>query len=147
MSLFDNPSDMMCKRSAKKYEDSKGWQNVFYREVTIRIDKSTFKLCFHSCNNTTRYRGQRKHELWTLARCMWINLRRIVIFEGKSTPKLSGNTFPSVLAALSRLMDCVGTFFQCIRNPVPTSDNPSRPDNLLTKGCFLKGAQVCFVIS
>ena len=34
-----------------------------------------------------------------------------------------------------------GNFFQCIRNPVPTSDNPSRLDNLLTKRCFLKGAQ------
>ena len=29
MSLFDNPSDMMCKRAAKKYEDPKAWQNQF----------------------------------------------------------------------------------------------------------------------
>ena len=81
------------------------------RNKRNNVEATIFQLCFHSRNNKTRYRGQRKHELWALARCMWINLRRIVIFEGKTTPKLSGNTFSGVLAALSRLLDCVGTFF------------------------------------
>ena len=29
MNLFDNLSDMMCKRAAKKYDDPKAWQNQF----------------------------------------------------------------------------------------------------------------------
>ena len=46
MSLFDNPSDMMCKRAAKKYEDPKAWQNQFYRMVTSEIDESLFQPLF-----------------------------------------------------------------------------------------------------
>lgn len=34
-----------------------------------------------------------------------------------------------------------GNFFQCIRNLVPASGNPSRPDNLLSKRHFFKGTQ------
>ena len=46
MNLFDNPSDMMCKRAAKKYEDPKAWQNQFYRMVTSEIDESLFQPLF-----------------------------------------------------------------------------------------------------
>ena len=46
MSLFENPSDMMCKRAAKKYEDPKAWQNLFYRMVTLEIDESLLQPLF-----------------------------------------------------------------------------------------------------
>ena len=38
-------------------------------------------------NNMTRYRGKRKHELWALARCSWINLRRLILFQGQMAPE------------------------------------------------------------
>ena len=46
MSLFDNPSNMMCKRASKKYEGPKAWQNQFYRMVTLEIDESLFQPLF-----------------------------------------------------------------------------------------------------
>ena len=46
MILFDNPSDMMCKSVAKKYEDPKALQNQFYLMVTSKIDESLFQPLF-----------------------------------------------------------------------------------------------------
>ncbi|MBQ0089875.1 MAG: hypothetical protein KBT27_11165, partial [Prevotellaceae bacterium] len=51
------------------------------------VEATIFQLCFHTRNNKTRYRGKRKQELWAFARCAWINLRRLVIFEGGKAPE------------------------------------------------------------
>lgn len=82
------------------------------RNKRNNVEATIFQLCFHSRNNKTRYRGQRKHELWALARCMWMNLRRIVIFEWKSAQKPFENAFSNVLATLVRFLNRVETFFR-----------------------------------
>ena len=46
MSLFDDTSDMIFKHVAKQYEDSKSWQNQFYRMVTSEKDESLFQPLF-----------------------------------------------------------------------------------------------------
>ena len=63
------------------------------------VEATIFQLCFHSRNNKTRYRGKQKHKLWALARCMWINLRRLVAFVGRICP----NGFFSPSIALTKL--------------------------------------------
>ena len=71
------------------------------------VEATIFQLCFHTRNNKTRYRGKRKHELWALARCAWINLRRLVIFEAGMTPKgtTSGqNGFSFAISAILNTM-------------------------------------------
>lgn len=50
MSLFDNPADLMGKRTAKKYENPKAWFNQFFDLVTSQIDKSVFKPLFKEGN-------------------------------------------------------------------------------------------------
>ncbi len=67
------------------------------------VEASIFQLCFHTRNNKTRYRGRRKHELWALARCMWINLRRLVLFQGRMTPDGPAGGQNGPLAAILRL--------------------------------------------
>ena len=37
--------------------------------------------CFHTRNNKTRYRGLIKHTLQTIARCAWINMRRLFLYD------------------------------------------------------------------
>lgn len=69
------------------------------------VEATIFQLCFHTRNNKTRYRGKRKHELWAFARCAWINLRRLVIFEGGKAPEGTysggnGSSFVVVLALM-----------------------------------------------
>jgi len=47
------------------------------------VEASIFQYCFQTRNNKTRYRGLMKHKLYSYARCMWINARRLMIFQIK----------------------------------------------------------------
>ena len=40
-----------------------------------------FQYNFHTRNDKTRYRGLLKHRMHAYSRCMWMNLRRMVIFQ------------------------------------------------------------------
>ena len=40
-----------------------------------------FQYGFHTRNGKTRYRGLLKHRMHAYSRCMWMNLRRVVIFR------------------------------------------------------------------
>lgn len=48
------------------------------------VEASIFQYCFHTRNNKTRYRGLIKHKLFSYARCLWINLVRIAIYQIKT---------------------------------------------------------------
>lgn len=45
------------------------------------VEATIFQYCFHTRNNKTRYRGLAKHRMHSYARCMWINLVRLTIFQ------------------------------------------------------------------
>lgn len=53
------------------------------RKKRNNVEASIFQYCFHTRNNKTRYRGLIKHTLQALARCAWINMRRIFLFDVK----------------------------------------------------------------
>ena len=71
-----------------------------FRETETNPQMSLF-------DNPADLMGKRKHELWALARCAWINLRRLVIFEAGMTPKgtTSGqNGFSFAISAILNTM-------------------------------------------
>lgn len=43
------------------------------------VEAAMFQYSFHTRNGKTRYRGLRKHRIHAYSRCLWMNLRRIVI--------------------------------------------------------------------
>lgn len=45
------------------------------------VEAAMFQYSFHTRNGKTRYRGLLKHCMQAYARCMWMNLRRVVIFQ------------------------------------------------------------------
>ena len=45
------------------------------------VEAAMFQYSFHTRNGKTRYRGLLKHRIHAYSRCMWMNLRRIVIFQ------------------------------------------------------------------
>jgi hypothetical protein len=53
--------------------------NIPVDKLNIRnnVEATIFQLGYHFRRNKTRYRGKIKHHIWALARCMWINFRRI----------------------------------------------------------------------
>ena len=43
------------------------------------VEAAMFQYSFHTRNGKTRYRGLLKHRMHAYSRCMWMNLRRMVI--------------------------------------------------------------------
>lgn len=50
LDLFYSPGNLLGKRALKKYDDPKAWQNIFYKEVTSRIDEGIFSVLFNAHN-------------------------------------------------------------------------------------------------
>ena len=44
--LFNSPSDLMCGRESRVYDNPSAWHNKFYREVTCNIDEEIFRPLF-----------------------------------------------------------------------------------------------------
>ena len=44
------------------------------------VEAAMFQYSFHTRKGKTRYRGLLKHRMHAYSRCMWMNLRRMVIF-------------------------------------------------------------------
>ena len=51
------------------------------RKKRNNIEATIFRYCFHTRNNKTRYRGLLKHKIQAVARCLWINVRRLLLFD------------------------------------------------------------------
>ena len=49
------------------------------------VEAAMFQYSFHTRNGKTRYRGMRKHRMQAYYRCMWMNFRRLMLFQ------MSGN--------------------------------------------------------
>jgi IS5 family transposase len=45
------------------------------------VEAAMFQYSFHTRNGKTRYRGLFRHRLQAFHRCMWMNLRRLVLFQ------------------------------------------------------------------
>ena len=45
------------------------------------VEAAMFQYSFHTRNGKTRYRGLLRHRMQAYARAMWMNLRRVVIFQ------------------------------------------------------------------
>ena len=53
------------------------------RKKRNNVEAAMFQYSFHTRNNKTRYRTLIKHSLQAIARCAWINMRRIFWFDCK----------------------------------------------------------------
>lgn len=48
------------------------------------VEAAMFQYSFHTRNGKTRYRGLAKHRMHAYSRCLWMNMRRIMIFQSKT---------------------------------------------------------------
>ncbi|MCQ2149691.1 MAG: transposase [Bacteroidales bacterium] len=102
------PKQLESMRSRKRMSD------IPQEEKNKRnnVEATIFQLCFHTRNNKTRYRGKRKHELWVLARCAWINLRRLVIFEAGTAPGGTPSGQNGFFFAISAILKAMSQTFE-----------------------------------
>ena len=54
------------------------------RKKRNNVEATIFQYCFLTRNNKTRYRGLFKQTLQALARCAWINMRRLFLYDVKT---------------------------------------------------------------
>jgi hypothetical protein len=57
--------------------------------IRNNVEATIFQLSFHTRNGKTRYRGIIQNKNWAVLRCMWINVRRIMLYleeNHKNTP-------------------------------------------------------------
>ena len=62
-----------------------------------------FQYIFHTLNGKTRYRVLLKHLMHSYSRCMWMNLRRMVIFQFSAFQR-------SIFALFGPIREAFGTF-------------------------------------
>jgi hypothetical protein len=63
-------------------------------------------------NNKTRYRGMIKHKLWAIARCLWVNFRRILKRMGEVRPiDNNGKETPSFELTLQTIQTVLFTIY------------------------------------
>lgn len=76
------------------------------------IEAAMFQYSFHTRNGKTRYRGLFRHRLQAFHRCMWMNLRRLVLFQTTTSQRplpepassligKTGNWISSLIKAVS----------------------------------------------
>ena len=53
------------------------------RKKRNNVEATIFQYSLHTRNNKTRYRGLFKHKMQAIARCAWINVRRLLLFDLK----------------------------------------------------------------
>jgi hypothetical protein len=49
-------------------------------DIRNNVEATIFQLGYHYRCDKSRYRGQMKHSLWAIIRCIWVNFRRIQLW-------------------------------------------------------------------
>lgn len=75
---FDETAIERCE--VRRQTESIPWEE---RKKRNNVEATIFQYSFHTRNNKTRYRSLIKHALQAIARCAWINMRRLFIYDVK----------------------------------------------------------------
>jgi len=79
------------------------------------IEAAMFQYSFHTRNGKTRYRGLFRHRLQAFHRCMWMNLRRLVLFQ----TKISQRPLPEPASSLiGKTEDYISSLIKAVSDPM-----------------------------
>lgn len=71
------------------------------------IEAAMFQYSFHTRNGKTRYRGLFRHRLQAFHRCMWMNLRRLVLFQTTTNQRPHPEPISSLIGRIRRRIYCL----------------------------------------
>lgn len=77
------------------------------------VEAAMFQYSFHTRNGKTRYRGLLKHRMHAYSRCMWMNLRRMVIFQISTFQRSIFALFGPIREAFGSFMAISRKIFTC----------------------------------
>lgn len=79
------------------------------------IEAAMFQYSFHTRNGKTRYRGLFRHRLQAFHRCMWMNLRRLVLFQ----TTISQRPLPEPASSLiGKTEDYISSLIKAVSDPM-----------------------------
>lgn len=79
------------------------------------IEAAMFQYSFHTRNGKTRYRGLFRHRLQAFHRCMWMNLRRLVLFQ----TTISQRPLPQPASSLiGKTEDYISSLIKAVSDPM-----------------------------
>ena len=79
------------------------------------IEAAMFQYSFHTRNGKTRYRGLFRHRLQAFHRCMWMNLRRLVLFQ----TTISQRPLPEPVSSLiGKTEDYISSLIKAVSDPM-----------------------------
>jgi hypothetical protein len=79
------------------------------------IEAAMFQYSFHTRNGKTRYRGLFGHRLQAFHRCMWMNLRRLVLFQ----TTISQRPLPQpALSLIGKTEDYISSLIKAVSDPM-----------------------------
>ena len=102
-------------KAIKAYQLRKQIESLPLEEQPKRnnVEAAMFQYSFHTRNGKTRYRGLLKHRMHAYCRCMWMNLRRMVIFQISTFQRSIFALFGSVREAFGSFMAISRKVFTC----------------------------------
>ena len=97
-------------KDIKAYQLRKQIESLSLEEQHKRnnVEAAMFQYSFHTRNGKTRYRGLLKHRMHAYSRCMWMNLRRMVIFQISTFQR-------SIFALFGPIREAFGSFMAISR--------------------------------
>ena len=98
------------KEQVDKAEVRKKVESIPFEERKKRnnVEATVFQYCFHTRNNKTRYRTKIKHTLQAIARCAWINMRRLFLFDLEMGLQMATKQFKDRIAPLWGYIQATG---------------------------------------
>ena len=90
------------KEQVDKAEVRKKVESIPFEERKKRnnVEATVLQYCFHTRNNKTRYRTKIKHTLQAIARCAWINVRRLFLYDLEMGLQMATKWFKDRIAPL-----------------------------------------------
>ena len=90
------------KEQVDKDEVRKKVESIPFEERKKRnnVEATMFQYSFHTRNNKTRYRTKIKHTLQAIARCAWINMRRLFLYDLEMGLQMATKQFKGRIAPL-----------------------------------------------
>lgn len=79
------------------------------------IEAAMFQYSFHTRNGKTRYRGLFRHRLQAFHRCMWMNLRRLVLFQTTITQRPLPEPASSLIG---KTEDYISSLIKAVSDPM-----------------------------
>lgn len=84
------------------------------RQKCNNVEATMFQYIFHTRNNKTRYRTKIKHTLQAIARCAWINMRRLFLYDLEMGLQMATKQFKDRIAPLWGYIQAIRGIFDAV---------------------------------